>query len=165
MGGVLGLVFCERHPQLVSTLVDVDGNKSPEDCVFSNRASSQSLASFLEEGFDELKDLVFEKGKSDPAHRGYYVSLRLCDPRCYHLNSTELLQMSQREDLAQRLFALPLPARYVAGVPRGVCRHSLELLSQAGVRWKPVEPAGHWPFIDQPDQFVKTLNWALTAAA
>lgn len=161
LGGVTGLLLCERHPDLVAAFVDVDGNKSPDDCVFSGQAAAMDLAAFQSEGFDELRAAVFAKGQKDLAHRGYYVSLRLADPRAYHRNSLELLELSGREDLAERLAALPLPARYIAGIPDGVSDRSLELLAAAGVDWIGVKPSGHWPFIDQPEQFVAVLGRTL----
>jgi pimeloyl-ACP methyl ester carboxylesterase len=158
LGGVLGLLFCERHPDLVAAFVDVDGNKSAADCVFSSRAATFSKEDFLSGGFDRLRETVFRQGKTDAAHRGYYVSLRLADPRTYHLHSHELLALSETEDLAPRLQALPMPTYYIAGVPNGVSARSQALLTEAEVDWIRIEPSGHWPFIDQPDRFVKALN-------
>jgi pimeloyl-ACP methyl ester carboxylesterase len=157
MAGVTALLLCERHPDVVAALVDIDGNKSLGDCVFSSRAAEQDLEAFLGGGFDRLRQSVFAAGRQDPAQRGYYVSMRLADPQAYHLNSRELVAMSAKEDMATRMAALPVPAHYIAGVPRGACSHTLELLKKANVPCLRIEPSGHWPFIDQPDVFVKTL--------
>jgi len=162
LGGVLGLIFCENHPNLVSHFVNVDGNLSEPDCVFSGQAANQDLTEFLAAGFAELCAGVYEKGKKDPAHRDYYVSLRLCNPQAFHLNSQELVQMSRQGNLAQRLAALPLPTHYIAGVPDGVSKESQDLLDKSGVTWSSVKPAGHWPFIDRPDVFVERLQEALS---
>ncbi len=161
MGGIVGLLLCERHPDLVASMVDIDGNKTVADCVFSGQAARQDLAGFLAGGFDELRSGVFAAGRTDPAQRGYYVSLRLCDPRSYHLNSGELIRLSTAEDLARRLAALPVPTTYLAGVPGGVSRRSRELLTEAQVNWIGIEPSGHWPFIDRPDDFVAALRRVL----
>ena len=157
MGGVTGLLFCERHPELARGLVDVDGNKSPGDCVFSGQAAQQICEAFVRDGFDRLRESVHRAGLADPARRGYHVSLRLADPRTFHRNSRELVAASRREDLARRLAGLPLPARYLAGVPDGACSRSRELLDEAGVDWTGISPSGHWPFIDRPDDFVAAL--------
>jgi len=157
MGGVVGLLFSERHPELVRAIVDVDGNKSLDDCVFSSQATAYNVREFVREGFDRLREIVFRAGQDDRAQRGYYVSLRLCDPRLYHQNSAELVAISSQEDLATRLVDLPAPSTYLAGIPDGVSEHSRHLLDEAGVNWCAIQPAGHWPFIDQPDNFVATL--------
>jgi pimeloyl-ACP methyl ester carboxylesterase len=158
MGGVLGVLFAERHPRCLGALLNVDGNLSPGDCVFSGRAAELPLDTFLDAGFDRLRDAVYRQGARDEAHRGYYVSLRLCDPRQFHLNSLELIEMSAAETLPGRMAHLEVAAHYVAGVPRGACARSRELLDEHAVPWSAVEPAGHWPFIDQPDRFVEILR-------
>ncbi len=157
MGGVTGLLFCERHPGLVRGLVDVDGNKSLGDCTFSGQVAQQTLAMFVRRGFEQQREMVFRQGLTDPAQRGYHASMCLADPRAYHRNSRELVTASEREDLARRLAALPVPTRYLAGVPGGACQRSRELLGAAGIDWLGISPAGHWPFIDQPDLFVAAL--------
>lgn len=157
MGGVTGLLLCERHPDLALGLVDVEGNKSLNDCVFSGHAAKQSLGKFLAGGFDQMREAVFHEGREDAPKRGYYVSLKLADPRAFYLNSQELIKMSAQENLAKRLACLPIPSYYIAGVPDGVSERSRQLLSEAGVAWIGIEPSGHWPFIDQTERFVQEL--------
>jgi pimeloyl-ACP methyl ester carboxylesterase len=162
MGGVSGLLFCERHPELASALIDIDGNVCGDDCVFSGQAAAHSLAEFSAEGFDRLRKAVHRMGRDDPAHRGYYVSMRLADPRTYHLNSCELLAMSEQGDIAERLRNLPVPVHYIAGAPGGASARTRSILAASGLSWVAIEPSGHWPFLDQPDRFVDVLNQFLS---
>lgn len=157
MGGVVGVLLAERHGGRLAGLVDVDGNVSLADCVFSGRAMESTRDEFLAGGFDRLRDTVYRQGARERAHRGYYASMRLADPLQYHLNSAELLEASRPEDMARRLAGLVCPAHYVAGVPRGASERSRELLDAAGVEWTAIEESGHWPFVDQPDRFVEVL--------
>ena len=157
MGGVVALLLAERHPDLLDGVMDVDGNKSLGDCTFSSQAACQSLDRFEHGGFDELRSKVYAAGGRDMAQRGYYASLRLCDPRVFHRHSVELVELSGREDLAIRLASLSLPKLYVAGQPGGACARSMELLREAKVPCVAIAPSGHWPFLDQPDAFVAAL--------
>lgn len=157
MGGVVALLAAERHPDAFRAVVDVDGNKSTEDCAFSGRAAKLSLAEFVGGGFDAMIDDIFEQGLSEAAHRGYYASLRLCDPRAYHAHSLELVGLSEGGKLAKRLAALGRPKIYVAGKPGGACERSLELLREADVPTSVIAPSGHWPFLDQPEAFADVL--------
>ncbi len=156
-GGVTGLLLAERHPALVAGLVDVEGNKSRGDCVFSGAAARQTAAAFAAGGFDRLRQLVYRAGADDPAQRGYFAGLRLCDPALFHANSLELVALSVPETLAGRLAALPCPRLYVAGQPGGACARSRELLAAAGVPTLALEPSGHWPFIDRVEEFAAAL--------
>lgn len=158
MGGVVGLLLCERHPDLAIKFVNVEGNISKDDCQFSALAAAQEVEEFLDSGFDELRNRIFAEGEKDLAKQGYYVSLRLADPRAFHLNSVELVEVSARECLATRLAAVVPPVYYLAGVPDGISERSKELLTQAGITWTAIEPAGHWPFLDQPEPFVSALQ-------
>jgi pimeloyl-ACP methyl ester carboxylesterase len=158
MGGVVGLLLCERHPDLGISFVNVEGNISTDDCQFSAVAAAQEVEAFLDGGFDKLRNRIFAEGEKDPAKQGYYVSLRLADPRAFYLNSVELVEVSAGEHLAARLAAVVPPVCYLAGVPDGLSQRSKTLLTQAGVGWTAIEPAGHWPFLDQPDQFVSALR-------
>jgi pimeloyl-ACP methyl ester carboxylesterase len=158
MGGVVALLLAERHPDLVDGVVDVDGNKSLGDCTFSSQAARQSLDPFENEGFDALRSRVYAAGERDMAQRGYYASLRLCDPRAFHRHSVELVELSGREDLAMRLASLAVRKVYVAGQPGGACPRSMELLRDAKVPCVAIAPSGHWPFLDQPGAFVAALE-------
>ena len=159
MGGIVALLLAERHRSLVRGVVDIDGNKSPEDCSFSGQAVEQDVGDFVAGGFDALRGRVYEAGVDDPAQRGYYASLRQADPVAYHLNSGELVAMAAKAgDLAGRLAALSCPRVYIAGAPRGVCAESRRLLEEARVPVLEVAPSGHWPFVDQPDTFAAKLR-------
>ena len=158
MGGVVALLLAERHPQLVSFIIDVDGNKSPADCVFSSQAARYGLQVFAATGFDEMRETIFHRGIEDAAQRGYYVSLRLSDPRAYHRNSLDLMKISETETMADRLADLSVPSVYIAGVPGGVSSHSRKLLQSASVPLHDISPSGHWPFIDQREDFLSLLT-------
>lgn len=158
LGGVVALLLAERHPETVAGLIDIDGNISRADCVFSGRAASAPLETFVAERFGRLLDQIYLEGVDDPALRGYYASLRLAWPEAFHQNSAELVALSEPEDLARRLAALPVPKLYIAGRPGGASQHSIELLAEAGVEVAEVAPSGHWPFLDQPERFIAALH-------
>lgn len=157
MGGVIGTLMAERHPDILAGFVDVEGNVSLGDCIFSGRVAGMDWPEFAESGFGRLLEAVYRRGADDAALRSYFVSMRLADPRQFHLNSRELVEISEPETMGQRLAALELPLHYVAGVPGGAAERSRELLDEHGIAWTAIEPSGHWPFIDQPDRFVEVL--------
>jgi pimeloyl-ACP methyl ester carboxylesterase len=163
LGGVIGTCLCERHPELVSLFINVEGNISAEDCTLSCRIAGYALEDFLAFGFERFCSEVYARGMEDKALRIYYASLRMCDPGQIHANSVELMDISAREDLASRLARLAVPSHYLWGDPRGTQAHSLGLLKAAGVPATGIEDAGHWPFIDQPDFFAERLLGILDA--
>ena len=156
MGGVLAQLVAEQLP--VAGVIDIDGNLTRGDCTFSAKAVAFTRADFAAHGFDTLRDEAYKRGIADPALRGYYVAMRMADPHVFHRHATELVALSAAEVLAPRLAALRVPVLYIAGVPNGACERSRMLLGKHGVRWVGIEPAGHWPFIDQPDAFAAAVR-------
>lgn len=158
MGGVLATLMGERCPERVLAVVNVDGNLSLDDCVFSGEAAGQDLEAFAATGFDRLRDAVYQAGIADRAQRGYYASLRLACAATFLRHSEELVELSRPEDLAIRMSALSMPSLYIGGDPRGVSLRSRRLLDAADVTARLIAPSGHWPFIDQPKAFAAQLR-------
>lgn len=162
MGGVIGTMLAEQllqsGDQRLRGFVSIEGNISRADCGFSSRlapyaADSPEAAQAMAKMIDE----VYRDGQTDPALRVYYPSLCFADPRTYHRNSVELVELSEAEGLAARMAALDIPKTYILGNPRGTGQRSRELLDEAGIEWHAIDNAGHWPFLDQPKPFVDVL--------
>lgn len=157
MGGVVGTLLCERLSERVLGFANVEGNVSIEDCGYSSRADAYSLDDWLDHGKDEVTDRLYRGGVEDPTLRTYHASIVMGDPRVFHRNARELVEMSRAEDLAARLGRLDLPTVYLYGDPRGTGERSRALLRDAGVDVRSVPDAGHWPFLDQPQRFVEEV--------
>ncbi len=156
MGGVLAQMIAEQTR--VAGVIDIDGNLSRGDCTFSAMALAFTREDFAAHGFDVLRDEAYKRGIANPALRGYYVAMRMADPHVFYRHATELVALSESEVLEGRLAALRVPVLYIAGVPDGACERSRALLGKHGIRWVGIEPAGHWPFIDQPDAFAAAVR-------
>jgi pimeloyl-ACP methyl ester carboxylesterase len=155
MGGVLATLLAERTA--VRGVIDVDGNLSRGDCVYSAQAASYTREAFAAQGLASMRDQVHAEGQTSPALRSYHGALCLASPAVLHRNAVDLVRWSVTETLAARLAALSAPKLFVAGVPDGVCEHSRALLDRHGVRWVAVSPAGHWVYVDQPEAFATTV--------
>lgn len=155
MGGVLAQYVAERVP--VAAVIDIDGNLTRGDCTFSAQAIAYTPEDFAAHGFDVLRDELYLRGIADPALRGYYAAMRMASPLVFHRNALDLVATSTTEVLVERLAIVNAPTLFVAGVPNGVCERSRTLLTRRGVRWIGIEPAGHWPFIDQPAAFADAV--------
>jgi len=157
MGGISGLYLAERHSERVRAFFNVEGNVSIDDCSFSGQAAAHSLETFTDTGMAEIFDEVYRKGVRSSPLRNYFASARMCDPRLFHRNAGELVEISRSEEPAPRLAALGIPVLYVLGHPGGTGEHSRRLLERSGIPWRSIEPAGHWPFLDRHDNFVDSL--------
>ena len=165
MGGVIGLYLARRlHARddiELQGFINIEGNISPSDCTGSALAAAQSLDEWLTTGFDDyLASLTEPVDEADASQergavlRAYFASASHADPRTFHLNSRDLVRESATETLASRLADLDVPQIYIHGTPRGTGPRSLELLAEAGIPARPVNGAGHWPYLDQHEVFV-----------
>ncbi|MEM7352431.1 MAG: alpha/beta hydrolase [Acidobacteriota bacterium] len=158
MGGVIGTLLCEKLGDAAAGFVNVEGNISLPDCGYSSQAVQYSLDDWLDHGFDQVLDAIYQhEGESVDVRRAYGASILMCDPRAYHRNSEDLVELSRTESLAGRAAAVQAPTVHLYGAPRGTGERSLELLAEAGVETVRIGDAGHWPFLDQPDAFVAAL--------
>lgn len=156
LGGVLATLVAERAPDAVRAVIDVDGNVSEGDCTFSSKIAAYGEDAFAAVGHDLLWTQLARE-PDDRALRGYAASLAFADPRQVWRHAVDLVALSKGETLAARRAALAVPFTFVAGAPRGICARSRALLAAAGVPIVDVEPAGHWPFVDQPDRFADAV--------
>ena len=155
MGGVLATLAAERTA--VRGVVDVDGNLSRGDCVFSAEAARYTAEDFVAHGLAAMREHVFADARENPALRLYHGALCLASPHAFHRNATDLVRLSTEETLAARLAALSVPTLFVAGVPDGICARSRALLDEHRVRWIGITPAGHWVYVDQKDAFASAV--------
>ncbi|HSR53731.1 MAG TPA: alpha/beta hydrolase [Acidobacteriota bacterium] len=155
MGGVVATLLWEEHPRLAQAFVNIEGNISPGDCHYSAQAAAYDKESFVKEGFEALGEKIRAKGQDDPAHLAYFESYQKCDPALLHLNSRELVQLSEDGELAARMrdIGRTRPVIYLAGYPHGAARQSLDELFKLEVPVRMLYPSGHWPFIDRPEDF------------
>ncbi len=158
MGGVIGQLCTERHPDRFEGFVNIEGNISLQDCMFSSKAAATDEARFVERSWNDFREWVFELGIAEPAARSYFASLMFADPRAFHLNGRELVEYSSREDLAERFSRLSMPGVYVAGLDGGAGHRSLDLLEASGANLVGVSGAGHWPFLDCREAFLGHLT-------
>ena len=161
LGGVLATLIAERTT--VRGIVDIEGNLSAGDCMFSGRAAAYTLEDFVAHGFATLRDRIFDESIAHPAMRAYHAALVFASPYAFHRHAQELVALSTTEELAPRLARLAVPVLYVAGAPAGICARSHELLSEHRIRAVTVSPAGHWVYCDRPDQFLSALQAFLRA--
>lgn len=161
MGGVIAQIMCERYPDRIAGFINVEGNVSIHDCVYSNQAAPFSEQEFLDTGFQKICGRVAVQ--KEPALQIYCNSLIMCRPETFYANSCELVEVSQKEQLAQRMAALSIPTVYLLGEPGGTGAYSQGLLKEAGISVKAIHPAGHWVFIDRPGQFVAAVKAFLDA--
>lgn len=155
MGAVVALLAAERAPERIRAILDIEGNVAAGDCRYSGHIARIPERQWVPDGLARLRDTVWERGVRDPAHRTYFASLSFADPWVLRRDALDLVELSASGDLAARRARLAMPLHYLAGSPGGADRDSQAALSAAGVEWATIAESGHWPFIDQTEQFLE----------
>ena len=134
----------------ISAVVNIEGNVSLGDCQYSGLIAGYSLPEFLEVGRPHLLENLYRRGGEDMAHRGYFVSMRLAQPDMLYLHSQDLVRLSEEERLREGMMALPVPILYLAGVPNGICKRSLQLLKDSTLDLRCLRDCGDRSLYDPP---------------
>ncbi|MCD4653479.1 alpha/beta hydrolase [bacterium] len=158
MGGVIGQLVSESDVNKPDAFINIEGNLTPNDCVFSSQAAVFSAEEFKSFGFDQLKITVYENSLNFPAQRGYYASMRFAESSQFLLNSKDLTAFAAPGNAANRFANLKIPKLYIAGQPRGICQESLVALEKSKAPSVLIDDSGHWPFIDQEINFIQILD-------
>ena len=156
MGGVLAVLVGQASPSVVKAIVNFEGNVSRDDCVFSGRIADWDEAN-LTHGYEATARYLQSQAASGDGESFYAAAFRFADPVSTLRHARDLVDVSVAEVMAGRMATLNVPCVFVAGVPRGIAPHSLDLLDRAGVRTVRIEPAGHWVFWDQPDACAEVI--------
>ena len=154
MGGVLATMIAEHLPH-VRGVIDVDGNLSRGDCTYSGRATAVGRGAFEAHGFADMRAEL--AASEDPACRGYARAMGETTAATFYRDAEDLVRLSETETLAPRFAALPCAKLFIAGVPRGICARSRQLIADSAVPCVDISPSGHWPFIDRPDAFATAV--------
>lgn len=152
MGGAIAIVLAARRPDLVRTLVVVEGNLDPLP-PGSSQINSRSIAQYTEEeflagGYERTLAAIDD---------GWLATMRLSDASALHRSSVGLIR-GTTPTMRELLVKLDIPKTYIDGALSEPVPGRQGLID-AGVRYVVVPDAGHSVMIDNPGDF------ALAAAA
>jgi pimeloyl-ACP methyl ester carboxylesterase len=155
MGGLISLLFAERHPDKLKAFVNVEGNLTAEDCLFSRHAVNTSFAEFEQVVFPKIKRAVgARRGRGFARHLDVVAK---ANPRAYYDYSLQLVEYSDEGRLLERFLALSTRTYFVYGAEN---RHLsyLPRLCQSTCTVLEVPRANHFPFYDNPAAFAAVLS-------
>lgn len=157
MGGLVALLYAERHPDRLAGFLNVEGNLAPEDCMFSRRVVPHTCEEFARTVLPEIKRSVAAKpGRGFAKH---LEVLNRADPRAYYDYSFQTVEYSDNGRLLDRFLSLPVPVHFVYGsVNRGLTY--LPRLRASRCTVTEVEDADHFLFYDAPAAFADCVRRA-----
>jgi len=155
MGGLIALLYAERNPDKVKGFVNVEGNLTSEDCMFSRHVVGNTFEHFEQNVFPKIKQAV--AARRGRGFAGHLAVLQQANPRAYYDHCFQLVKYSDDGNLLDRFLALPMEKYFVYGEEN---RHlkSLPILRQSSCRVYEVAQANHFLFYDDPKAFAEILS-------
>ncbi|HEV8200488.1 MAG TPA: alpha/beta hydrolase [Candidatus Polarisedimenticolia bacterium] len=162
LGGLVSLLYAERHPDRLVGFLNVEGNLAPEDCMFSRLVVPHPYEEFTRTVLPEIKRSVAAR-----TGRGFAKHLEVldrADPRAYYDYSFQTVEYSDNGRLLERFLSLPVPVHFVYGsVNRGLTY--LPRLRDSRCTLTEIRDADHFLFYDAPEAFAECVRRSTGAGA
>jgi pimeloyl-ACP methyl ester carboxylesterase len=156
MGGLITLLQMRRHGTgRIKGYINLEGNLSAEDCMFSRRVVSHDLNSFEPEFRRMMGELRASPYAGDQiiAHN---MALNV-DIRGYHAYSFETVAESDSGRLVEEFIGLPIPRLFLYGeANRGLSY--LPRLRASDVRVREIPSSAHFLFYDNPVETFRAVG-------
>lgn len=156
MGGLITLLQMRRHGiGRIKGYINLEGNLSPEDCMFSRQAVPHDFDSFEPEFRRMMRELRASPHAGDQliAHN---MALNV-DIRGYHTYSFETVAESDSGRLLEEFIGLPIPRLFLYGdVNKGLSY--LSKLRASDVRVREIPSSAHFLFYDNPVETFRAVG-------
>ena len=148
MGGLITLLQFRRHGVgRIKGYINLEGNLSAEDCMFSRRVVSHELGSFEPEFRRMMNELRASRYAGDQmiAHN---MAMNV-DIRAYHAYSFETVTESGSGRLLEEFLGLPIPRLFIYGEANKGLSY-LPRLRASDIRVREIPSSAHFMFYDNP---------------
>jgi len=157
MGGLITLLQLRRHgTDRIRGYINIEGNLTGEDCMFSRRAILHSLEAFQRRVFAQ----VIQEMRRAPYAGDRIIANNLAlnvDVRAYHAYSFETVAESDSGRLLPEFLGLTVPRLFLYGEAN---RHLSYLgrLRSSGVRVVEIPDSAHFLFYDNPVETFRAIG-------
>ena len=156
MGGLIALLQIRRHGAgRIRGHINLEGNLSPEDCMFSRRVLPHDLDSFEPVYRQMMEELSASRYAGDQI-TAHNMALNV-DIRGYHAYSFETVAESDSGRLLEEFLGLPIPRLFLYGDANGALSY-LPRLRASDVRVREIPSSAHFLFHDNPVETFQAIG-------
>jgi pimeloyl-ACP methyl ester carboxylesterase len=157
LGGLTGLLYARRYPEMVKSFINVEGNLDMIDCrVFSKYVNDYSSDRSEENFFKDFKNRIipntnieFEFFLKNLENKVLYYSLiDYCQ---------SIVKYCERSPLLGYFKQLSCPKAFIYG-EENKDLHYINNLDSQGVIVSEISNSNHFPFYSNPDSFFYSIN-------
>jgi pimeloyl-ACP methyl ester carboxylesterase len=154
MGGPVAVELAEMIGNRVKGIVYAEGNVDFNDCFGSNWIISNHT---YDEWMGERFNAILEGYKQNPAQAKYAVSFGKAGPVAIYRSSEDLVAVSKKDDIRDRLVALDVPVLAVFG-EKNKGKFTSEAKMGEVFPLVFIPDAEHSMMVDNPDEYYKEIT-------
>ena len=153
MGGPVALELAEMIENRVKGIVYAEGNVDFNDCFFSNWIITKHT---YEEWVGGVFQGILERYKQDPEQANYVTSFSKAGPVSTYRSSEDLVMVSKKDDIRDRLAALKIPVLAVfCEKNKGKFTSEAKMAEKFPLVFIP--DAEHSMMVDNPDDYYREI--------
>lgn len=156
MGGLVALLFSERHAGKVKAFINLEGNLKIEDCTFSRQASEVDFDTFSKVTFRNFK-IVLQFGKKPGFKKCAETLMKFNPQRAMYDFSPSLVKYSDRGELIEKFALLKIPKCFIHGSENNGLSYIPEL-KQKGIQVFEISDSNHFPQFDNPEEYHSVIS-------
>jgi pimeloyl-ACP methyl ester carboxylesterase len=156
MGGLIVMEIAELEPQRVLSLINLEGNLTPEDCFITGLVSENTLDEFAEKGRQKLEKDFKDVGADDPALDEFMGSFAQVSTVVLYKSAHHTVEDSSTP-LVERLSKIKNVCYVYGEKNRGVFPGE-NLLHATDVPVFYIEDAGHSMAVENPKQLYGVIR-------
>lgn len=160
MGGLVALLYAEKHCENVRGFINVEGNLASRDSTISRRVTKY--------GFDEFKDILFQIFKEKllaTRNVGFKKHVEILEKyssesskKAFFDYSPSLMEYSDSCNLIQRFSGIKIPTIFVYGSENSNRISYIKDLKKAGCKIAEISGSNHFPHYDNPKEFYDVIS-------
>lgn len=156
MGGLVAMKMAELEPERIISLIDMEGNLTPEDCFFSGRIAELTSEEFEKRGRRKFEEDLREAGLEDSAMSEYLETFNMALTIALYKSASHTVADSSTL-LVDRLSRIK-NACYIYGERNRAVYPGEKLLREKGVPLFYIEGAGHSMATDNPEELYRVIS-------
>ena len=155
MGGLVAMEMARIAPERIDSLIDMEGNLTPEDCFFSGKIAEQTPEQFAEEGRRKFEEDIKDAGEEDPSMKEYSETFARASTDALYKSAVHTVADSS-SPLVDRLSSIK-NACYIYGERNRGVFPGERLLVERKIPVFYIENAGHSMATENPKQLFRVI--------
>jgi pimeloyl-ACP methyl ester carboxylesterase len=154
MGGRIALLYAKKYPQNIEGFASVEGNMHPENCIFSEKVYQNSFEDFSQKIFPNLIENC-QKSKNKGFQYYAKVLQKYSSLSAFYYVCPSLVE-GAKKSLIEDFLNLECPKIFIHGSENHFSY--LPVLQNSSCAVNEIPESNHFPYIDNPNFFYKTLS-------